>query len=159
VDLMPPLIAQDPAAAWPVIGHSCMQSADEVGDPGVRLTAFANAFGQNALYLPVCAPSFAPALQTIAQRIGQAVPPPMLCIGAVLADSDPSTPGLQPDCTVADLTPNAQGTTVASPIPACASQPTARPCWQLASDPGCPGTFTLQVMRTTVSTETFSTSI
>jgi hypothetical protein len=75
VELTPPLLAEDPSM-WPEVDHSCMEASGGYADPGVRLAAFAKAFGANGLYQTICAPSFAPALQAIAAQIGKAVNPP-----------------------------------------------------------------------------------
>ena len=63
------------------------------------------------------------------------------CIDAALADTAPDEPGLQPDCTVTDVTtaPGDGGVLAQHAVRGCADDPTARPCWELAADPvNCP---------------------
>lgn len=63
------------------------------------------------------------------------------CVESALADTAPDEPGLQPDCTVTDVTTAPDDGRVRSQhaVQACADDPTARPCWELAADPvTCP---------------------
>jgi hypothetical protein len=149
VQLVSPLVATDPAM-WPEVSHSCTDSSGGLADPGVRLSALATAFGDQGRYFPLCAPSLAPALQTIAAGIGDALGP--MCIAGVVADADPATPGVQPDCEVADLAPDAHGGHTQIPIPSCAASGGARPCWAFddsGSTTACPGQHLLAVTRAT----------
>jgi hypothetical protein len=116
---------------WPNVGHSCGQSSSEYADPGVRLKRFVNSFGDdNGLYLSICADSFAPALNKIADRLSQIIEPG--CVQGRLADKDGDpTNGVQPDCTVSDRSFDDQGNLVETPVPACADQPGAPRCWKL----------------------------
>jgi hypothetical protein len=155
VILTPPLIAQDPSM-WAAIDHSCMQNSGEYADPGVRLAAFVRAFGANGLFLTICADSFAPALQGIAEQIGKVLGPK--CVqGQVIQNN-----GI-PDCTVVDVnyvdmstggapagctgTPVGSQLKIECPLAACASNGNTAPCWQLANDAMCPNAKVLQVMR------------
>jgi hypothetical protein len=128
VSLTAPLIAQDPSM-WPQIDHSCMQNSGEYAGPGVRLATFVKAFGDNGLYVTVCAPSFAPALQTIAEKIGGAAVHECLQ-GSFALDS-----GGQPNCAVVQQSVTSSGSTTSTPIPACKVTAGAAPCWDLTSDP------------------------
>jgi hypothetical protein len=56
---------------WPEITHACVAADLSFADPAVRITAFVNAFGANGMAFGICDQSFAPALQRIAERIGE----------------------------------------------------------------------------------------
>jgi hypothetical protein len=133
VSLAPALIAQDPQM-WPQIDHSCMENSAEFADPGVRLASFVNAFGTNGLFLTTCAPSFAPALQQIAENIGALVAPG--CLQAPFAHDSIG----RPICSVTQQTTTASGTTSSKTIPSCDATESNKPCWELtAGDPQCTG--------------------
>jgi hypothetical protein len=146
VSLTAPLIAQDPQM-WPQIDHSCMENSGEYADPSIRLNAFVNAFGSNGLFLSICADSFAPALQTIAEQIGKTLGPK--CVEGTLADKDLTTAGIQPDCTVVDHTFDDAGNQIDTTVPACADNNNTPPCWQLqdGNAMACMGQHILAVMR------------
>jgi hypothetical protein len=58
---------------WPWMMHSCTAADSSFADPAVRISAFVNAFGTNGLLYNICDDSYAPALQFIGERIGDAV--------------------------------------------------------------------------------------
>jgi hypothetical protein len=58
---------------WPEITHSCVAADTSYGDPAVRITAFVSAFGVNGSVLSICNDSYAPAMQIIADRIGDVI--------------------------------------------------------------------------------------
>lgn len=66
----------DPGGPWPEISHACTATDGSVADPAVRLTQWATAFGANGQVLSVCSDNFAPALQLLAERLNQRLPPP-----------------------------------------------------------------------------------
>jgi hypothetical protein len=127
VSLTAPLIAQDPSM-WPQVDHSCMESTGEYADPGVRLSSFVKAFGDNGLYLTVCAPSFAPALQVVANKIGTVMGHQCLQGSFVLDQSG------RPTCSVVQESVSSNGGTVSTPIPSCSTTAGAGPCWNLTAD-------------------------
>src|SRR5262249_3072322 len=116
--LIPPALPQDPSQ-WPVIGHSCMQSASEVADPGVRirdLLADLTFLGPNTAFYPICSPTFVPALQSIAAALTTSSsclsgPPSAPCTGQVLYSD----------------------TTRFDPCP----QPSGTACFTIEANPGC----------------------
>jgi hypothetical protein len=138
VVMVPPVLKQDPSM-WPNVDHSCTIGSGEVGDPSIRIKAFVDGFGGYGVFLPICAATFAPALQRIAEEIGKLIGQ-QSCVPGPLADKDAvSSNGVQPDCTVVAHTLTAQGQVVNTPVPACADQPTAPLCWTTSSDAiACP---------------------
>jgi hypothetical protein len=60
---------------WPVIAHSCAASDGSFGDPAVRLTALANAFGPNGLVTSVCDTNYAPIFTRLADLLARALDP------------------------------------------------------------------------------------
>jgi hypothetical protein len=143
VIMVPPTLTQDPSQ-WPNVDHSCVQNSGEYADPAVRIASFVEAFGGNGLFLPICANSFAPALQTIASTIGKVLGP--RCItGNVVQKANG-----QPDCSVIDKSFDDAGNPVNTPVPACADNNNTAPCWQLTQDAmNCPNAQVLSVMRPT----------
>jgi hypothetical protein len=123
----------DPSPSWPVIGHSCAQSATEFADPGVRIAELVKAFGANGLLLSICAPSFAPALQLIAQAIG-ATPH---CL---------ARPAVQANCTA---------TVDGTPLPACGTQGGALTCFAVRANLVCPSGSDV-VFQNTAPSATFT---
>jgi len=144
VDLVAPMVRDDPAM-WPAIHHSCTQdtpTGQEYADPGVRLASFIQAFGRNGVYQTICAASFAPALQRIAEEIGKQLGPK--CIEGALVQKNG-----RPDCTVIDHTFTQEGNPVDTAVPACADNNNTAPCWQLidGNAMACTGQKVLSVMR------------
>jgi hypothetical protein len=143
VIMVPPTLTQDPSM-WPNIDHSCVQNSGEYADPSIRLAQFVTAFGGNGLFLPICAPTFAPALMTIANTIGKVLGPRCIEGTPVMKANG------QPDCSVIDNSFDDQGNPVATPVPACADNGGTAPCWSLTTDPmNCPNALVLSVMRPT----------
>ena len=81
----------------------------------------------------ICAPTFAPALTAIAQKI---VVAPNGCVAGPFV-VDPAT--TQPSCRVVDRSGPA-GMRVDTLLPSCADNGNTPPCWSLQDDPvRCPG--------------------
>jgi len=100
------------------IGPGC-ESVFSVALPPVRLREFAEAFevdGERNLF-STCSTSYADALEQIAERIADQVKP--ACMPVCVADAEPGTAGLQPDCTMEETAPSADGPVQRS-VPACA---------------------------------------
>jgi hypothetical protein len=127
VALAPPTNAD--TSQWPSVQHSCSANDGTYGDPAVRIKQWVNAFGPNGVFEEICTDSFVPALQNIASHIGAFIGPP--CIEGKLFDADPATPGVQPDCAFVDHTFSDQGVLIDTPLPACAQNGNAPPCWTL----------------------------
>jgi hypothetical protein len=123
----PPVADSGP---WPFIQHSCGSSNDPAGfaDPGVRMQQFVEEFGGNGLIYPFCSTNYAPALQTIAQKLSALIGPS--CITGTVANRPGSS---TPDCTVTEVSPDPSDPTknIQAVIPACADNGNAAPCWSL----------------------------
>jgi hypothetical protein len=129
----------DPAGAWPQIGHSCTQTDGTYADPSVRIAQWVQAFGANGTFDSICNASFAPALQRIAEEIGKRVAP-YRCL---------AMPGAQANCTFVDHVFDVTGTRVDTPVPACANNGGATPCWELVTDARCGAGRLVNVHRAT----------
>lgn len=118
----------------PALAHSCTfqnGSLTEVADPAIRLETFFNLFPNNSGLSTICQGDLAGSLDLVGQLVAKSIGVP--CITTLLADTDPNTAGVQPDCIVEDVL----GATV-TPIQPCdaAATPT---CWRVVSDPTvCP---------------------
>jgi hypothetical protein len=121
-------------------------------DPGIRLAAFQQAFGDHGAFATVCQSDYSTALTTFAQGI-EAMTSPCLAGPISTADTEPDEPGLHPPCTIADVqnldTP-AQTETV---IPPCQMQDATTPvagqvtCWWVERSPECSATPTGLLMN------------
>ena len=60
---------------WPVIAHSCIATDGSFGDPAVRLTALATAFGPNGFVTSVCDTNYAPIFTRLADLLARALDP------------------------------------------------------------------------------------
>jgi hypothetical protein len=132
----------------PNMVHSCPTNnvGLEYGDPSVRIQQWVQAFGGNGLLQPICAPSFAPALTTIATKLSELLGPS--CITGTFVDTDPSTPALEADCQVNDHFIDDTGKAVETVLQACYANGNAAPCWSIDDDPvKCPGNKILNVNR------------
>ncbi len=128
--------ASSGGAAWPAVAPSCgTENADgsgAYGEPGVRITQFANSF-QNSILASVCDASYASALNEFVPRFeGNLVPP---CLPADIQSWTDSAGNTYPDCVVTEHLTTPDGVQ-AIPIPACAAAPAGSACWSL----GPPGT-------------------
>lgn len=130
--------------------HSCTQNSGEYGDPSVRITQWVEAFGQQGLEETICAPSYAPALGSIATALSKLLGPQ--CLSGTFVDQDPTTPALDPECQVTDRILNDQGQRIETPLQACAVNGNTPPCWSIVDDPmKCPGAKILNVNRGTAT--------
>ena len=121
---------------WPNVAHSCTMGTDVYGDPGVRLQRFVNGFGSNGLFLPICAPTLAPALQMIARVIIRALGPQCV-VGQLLDANGQPTDGPGAQCSVIDHQFDQSLTTIDTIIPPCDNNPSGGKCWSLVNDPQC----------------------
>jgi hypothetical protein len=109
----------------PNVEHSCQFSLGEYGDPSVRLTQWAAAFGASGSVESICADTFDPAMQRIGNRVAGLFRP--ACSSGPIAASG------QPSCRVIDQA--AAGNTVTETLlPNCNDNGNAAPCWTAVSD-------------------------
>jgi hypothetical protein len=111
-----------------VIGpEGCPAGGPVAAVPTPRLDQLAAAVGGNGATLPICDASLTAALAPAVEALGVLLVPPCL---AGIKDTDLSTPGVQPDCTVEDTiiqSDGSQTTTTSSfcdpvaPVPPCLS--------------------------------------
>jgi hypothetical protein len=126
-----------------VVQPSCMATINsvlQVARPANRLAAFVDAFASQGLFRTVCESDYSQALADIGKLIGDSISP---CLNGKLdtRDRDPANPGLQPDCTVSELTNVETPDEDEVAIPRCAMADATtpapggeRPCWWVAAD-------------------------
>ncbi|MDB4981525.1 MAG: hypothetical protein JWM82_2277, partial [Myxococcales bacterium] len=139
----------DPTRSWPLVRHSCTQADGTYADPSVRISQLLEAFGANGVFNTICADSFTPALQNIAGQIGKRVAS-YQCL---------ATAGTSTDCTFVDHVLDVTGARVDTPVPACATNGGAAPCWALVSDARCGTTHLVDVHRATGAALPNSTTV
>jgi hypothetical protein len=119
----------------PALQASCM-SSNGYAVPAVRRAALAAAFPGRSSVSTICSTDFSDAESTFAQQLTAAIGDP--CIDATLADADAATPGVQPDCSVVQVTNLGTAKERTVPVPQCTpAGPGAHanaPCWYLDAD-------------------------
>jgi hypothetical protein len=115
-----------------VLQHSCIdpQNTSFIADPAVRISAVINSVQKNQITSLCDQPGYKSVLQALGQLIISNIESG--CISAPFADAN------VPDCTVEDITTNADGSTTTTAIPSCAINGNVMPCWQLQSKAVCP---------------------
>jgi len=110
---------------------------------GLRNSAFVDEFAENGLKFSICQPDLSDSMSQIGNSFAKPFQP--FCIADTLADIDPATPGLQPDCSVVLSTPTVDPSDSSklifqdSPaLPMCpagsSNGAVANTCWQLTFD-------------------------
>jgi hypothetical protein len=120
----------------PTVNASCTYGPpgpdEQSADPAIRLGEFVDSFGQRGQVETICQDDLSEPLRAIGQMIVDNQGDP--CLKGALADTDPSTPELDPECSVSIYVPDA-----ADPdeqvLPACDAGATVQPCWRLIPDP------------------------
>jgi len=69
---------------------------------GLRLKKFIDAFGINGKVFSICNPEFTDAMTQTGGVLASAMTSDGGCVPSALADTDPNTPGIQPECLVVD---------------------------------------------------------
>src|SRR5262249_33092763 len=115
----------------PELKPSCSSNFG-VATPAVRTSAFVSSF-THATHVRICDADLSAALDENAKGIVIAIGDP--CIEGNLADTDPKTPGVQPDCAVSDVTHPGQPNESEKVIAACDASHSRTPCWTLEDDP------------------------
>jgi hypothetical protein len=126
--------------AVPALAHSCMYIDDvgkvEVADPPIRLRWFLDQFPNRNAFVPICNRDLSGALQQIGTLLKHVIG--NACIEGQLADVDPSTAGLQYDCSVSSVVNPNTPQQVKTTLPRCTPEDATasnKPCWHLGSDP------------------------
>ncbi|MCE9577035.1 MAG: VWA domain-containing protein [Deltaproteobacteria bacterium] len=108
-------------------------SVDGTAKPDVRRGAFASAFGARGVAQSICTSDLSDPVVAIAEQLKEALGDPCLGAAFALADRDPATAGVQPDCAVTLISG-----TLETGLPACApdgpGDHTNTPCWYLVED-------------------------
>jgi len=127
---------------------------------GLREAAFLDEFGNHGLKFSICQRDFADTMTTIGNRLAGMFL--NLCLDFKLADTDPGTDGVQPECSVFWRIPQPDATDPsktsyqesATSLPQCPAGATngtvAEDCWRILSNPGrCPASGqVLDILRT-----------
>jgi hypothetical protein len=109
----------------PNIVHSCTLNSSVYGDPSVRITQWASAFGASGSTETMCANSLGPAMQRIGNRVANLFRP--ACAPGPFATNG------QPACRVIDQV--AAGNAVAETLlPNCSDNGNTAPCWTSVAD-------------------------
>ncbi len=127
-------------SAIPAVAHSCSyQGANgtEVADPSVRLVELLSAFPNRNTFQTICTPDLSPALTQIAQLLRTVIGSP--CIEGNLADVDPTTAGVQYDCSVSDVRNYGKANQTEEVLPQCNNlndpdSSSNKPCWAIHPD-------------------------
>jgi hypothetical protein len=142
-------------AKIPALAHSCTyiggDGKPEVADPPIRLKFFLDQFPNRSTFASICQMDLSGGLQQIGDLLKTVIGDP--CIEGKLADTDPSTPELDYDCSVSSVTnPNdaSRAETILARCPDNGGAAGDPPCWHLLLDAmSCPNSdhFTLKVER------------
>jgi hypothetical protein len=135
-ELRPPTQGATPI---PALAHSCTYNASptdvEVADPAVRLKFFLDQFPNRSTFVPICQADLSGGLIQIGELLKAVIGDP--CIEGALADADPNTPGVQPDCSVSQVQNINTDTQTEKLLPNCGTQTITTdtpPCWHLIPD-------------------------
>ena len=154
-----------PGELWPEVEHSCgaaggdgvnpestMNPTDgSFGDPAVRISQFVNSFPSSVIR-SVCDPSYAPAMQAIASKIGVLPSPPCLT-GAIQKTATGA-----PNCTVtAHIEQNNVFTE--DSYQSCEATGNAPPCWNHATGGATCSGITFSFVETVPSTSVTVTCV
>jgi len=139
-------------ATWPEVQKSCGYDPndDNAGaSPPVRLTNFMVSFPERNTFTTICNSNLSDALVQIATLLKTAIGNP--CIDAPLADRNPDLPGLQEECSVADVTAPDGPNRTETVIPKCDANHSVIPCWEFVADavqcPDAPDNLAIEVDR------------
>jgi hypothetical protein len=114
----------------PVLNQSCRYGNGDGAFPALRTASFLAQFPQTAQNT-ICGADLSAAMVEIAAKLKRSFGDP--CWEGEVADLDPATPGLQPECTVSDVQVLPDGSTKEiAAIPSCSSG--RIPCWKLVED-------------------------
>ena len=133
------VVADPDDVTRPMLAPACT-SAVGVAAPAHRIQAFLDSFGDHATQTTICNENLDDALVQIGELLKITLGAP--CLDAHLADRNPSLPGVQVECSVADVLHPDAADRVETSIPACDTNGGAVPCWRFIADPAaCPTTL------------------
>jgi len=119
----------------PALKHSCSLAVDNIeqsADPGVRLRAFFDSFGDHSTSSTICQSDYSQPLAKFGDIVARSVG--TLCVGAPLADAS-TEPGFQVDCVVEDVV----GDDIARSYEPCDVATGTEDCWLMVADSqSCP---------------------
>jgi hypothetical protein len=102
--------------------------------PPIRLTAALSATGAQLSQTTICNEDLTDTVARLADFLGEIAAP---CLRGDLADVDPSTSALEPECTVTELSFDESGRQVDRAVPLCDDARSNLPCYSLDADPQC----------------------
>ena len=124
----------------PALAHSCTYNPPgggqtQVADPPVRLQFFLDQFPNRSTVTTICQADLSGGLQLIGELLKQAIGTP--CISGNLLDADPSTPAVDPECTVSYISNFGKANAQETLLPECTGS--NMPCWEIIKDvTNCP---------------------
>ena len=127
------------------LAHSCTYNPPgggetQVADPPVRLQFFLDQFPNRSTVTSICQADLSGGLQLIGELLKQAIGTP--CISGNLLDTDPSTPAVEPECTVSYIANFGKANAQETLLPQCTGS--NMPCWEIIKDvTNCPCNATL----------------
>ena len=117
-------------AGRPALDPACDGGLGEAA-PAVRLSGFLDLFPESHARETICTADLGAALRGIVDAL-----PPLdgVCFGGEPSDRNPTQPGVQPECSVVEITDLNGPDHHEVPLPACEGSD-ARPCWRITEDP------------------------
>lgn len=115
----------------PTLAPSCMYGADQNAFPAVRTTDFLARF-EDRTSASICGADLAQGMTEIGALLKRKIGDP--CFEAQIEDLIPSTPELDPDCTVSDVKRVGGVDVELGVIASCKQSNGAAPCWHIEED-------------------------
>ncbi len=134
-----PLPGQEDVARYQIAGvpnlasRPVCQSANGSAIPGIRVKKFVESFDNHSIF-SICQNDFREAMRAIAQKIRVTVGDP--CVTAPLVDTNPATPGIDPDCNVTEKRPLGNNRYEEVVLQRCKPGDT-QPCWVVTPSQSC----------------------
>ena len=132
-----PFVVGADMAGKPTLEPSCALEGVGEAAPAVRIAQFLAGFPGRNTITTICSDDLSDALTLIANLLRKVIGSP--CLEGDIADSDPGTAGIQPDCQVSDVRFPGQSNQSESVLPVCnnASDPQSSsnlPCYWIEPD-------------------------
>jgi hypothetical protein len=127
-----PVSVRSDASGNPDLTPSCESSSGEAA-PGVRLKYFLDQFPLRNTVESICNENLEGALVVIANLLAEVIGNP--CLDGEIADMDPLTEGIQPECQVSDVRYPGTDYQEETRIPHCDLAGGAYPCWHVEDNP------------------------